>query len=315
LQNNKQKLLCLTIATLLIAAFATLATANATIPPETSWTGKGATAHWSIPIGDPVQYVTIDVVAAQHMALEPGDDVVYMKVTHLGTHGTSEKTYKGSFVWGTNLAAVILEKVLIDFSGTPRSHDIVIVWNAAPTPDIAFLTLYDTSGYHRQINYEPYISESASVSTQTTPIVGSSDSTGLYANTFNPGVDIYAKGTGYSPGLYTAYVVRDITWTDGLTISTTPIVTTTPNVEADAIGNLVATKVFSDATPGYYDIVIDVDYNGIYDPTIDALCDNILFTGGFFVVPEYAYGALFALASCFAALIVLKKLPIIKPQI
>jgi len=55
--------------------------------------------------------------------------------------------------------------------------------------------------------------------------------------------------------------------------------------------------------PEKYDIVVDVNHNGLYDAGIDALDDNeIQVTAGFFVIPEYPFGTIVGLATGLAAL-------------
>jgi hypothetical protein len=77
-------------------------------------------------------------------------------------------------------------------------------------------------------------------------------------------------------------------------------------VSSDSEGNIPPTPVWSDPlTPGKYDIVVDVNGNGVYDEGIDALDDNdIEVTAGFFVIPEYGIGTILGLVGCFAALAV-----------
>lgn len=54
--------------------------------------------------------------------------------------------------------------------------------------------------------------------------------------------------------------------------------------------------------PGKYDIVVDVNGNGVYDDGVDALDDkDVQVTAGFFVIPEYLFGTILALIGCFAA--------------
>jgi hypothetical protein len=66
--------------------------------------------------------------------------------------------------------------------------------------------------------------------------------------------------------------------------------------------------VWNNAQPGKYDIIVDVNNNGKYDAATDALDDNdILVTAGFFVVPEYPFGGLLALAACFVGFAAFKK--------
>ncbi len=59
---------------------------------------------------------------------------------------------------------------------------------------------------------------------------------------------------------------------------------------------------------GGFDIIIDVDNNGIYNQRVDALDDSdIEVTAGFFVIPEFALGTIMSLTIFFAAFAVFRK--------
>jgi len=75
-------------------------------------------------------------------------------------------------------------------------------------------------------------------------------------------------------------------------------------VTSDSLGNISPTAVWlSPLTPGRYDIIVDVNSNGVYDAEIDALDDNdIEVTAGFFVIPEYFAGTIMSLIGLFTAL-------------
>jgi len=70
----------------------------------------------------------------------------------------------------------------------------------------------------------------------------------------------------------------------------------------DLAGDFPPTLVWDCAVPGKYDIVLDVNGNGIYDEGVDALDDMDVNSAGFFVVPEYPLGTILGVAMCFAAL-------------
>lgn len=131
------------------------------------------------------------------------------------------------------------------------------------------------------------------------PTIESCDSTGTKKDSFDPSDTVYANGDGYCPSTtYDLYVVPDTMWTDGMAIPGTSI-----SVSSDSLGNIPPTAVMSSPlTPGKYDIVVDVNGNGVYDADIDALDDNdIQVTGGFLVIPEYWLGTILGLVGCFAA--------------
>lgn len=133
--------------------------------------------------------------------------------------------------------------------------------------------------------------------------IESCDSTGAQKDTFQLSDDVYATGTGYAPSTtYDVYLVEDVTWVDGMAIPPR-VLGTTASISSDATGNVPATLLWSDPLVlGKYDIVVDVDGDGLYYAESDALDDNdIDVTAGFFVIPEFWLGTILGLAGCFAA--------------
>jgi uncharacterized repeat protein (TIGR02543 family) len=108
---------------------------------------------------------------------------------------------------------------------------------------------------------------------------------GTRKDLFKPRETVCCSGSGYSPfGTYNLYIVKDVSsWNNGMTI---PVPVVTAEVSSDASGRLRPTTVWTHPlTPGKYDIIVDVDGNGIYDAGIDALDDNdVAVTGGFLVM-------------------------------
>jgi parallel beta-helix repeat protein len=133
--------------------------------------------------------------------------------------------------------------------------------------------------------------------------IESCDLAGSWKDIFNPSEAIYVTGKGYSPSTtYNVYIVNDVvSWVAGMDIPT-PFVASTAS--SDHEGDILPTAVWSaPLAPGKYDIVVDVNENGKYDLGIDALDDNdLVFTAGFLVIPEYWMGTILGLAGCFAAL-------------
>ena len=138
------------------------------------------------------------------------------------------------------------------------------------------------------------------------PTVESCDSIGTTKDIFYVADDLFVKGTGYSPSsIHNIYVVNDVVvWSDGMTIPTR-ISGTATTVSSDASGNILPTNAWTGPlTPGKYDILVDLNGNGVYDAEIDALDDNdIEVTGGFFVVPEIPLGTIMATMGMFVAFI------------
>jgi hypothetical protein len=144
------------------------------------------------------------------------------------------------------------------------------------------------------------------------PTIESYDDWQNIDNDFFPSDTIYVKGSGYPKEVatYDLYFVPDDSWTDGMTIPT-PAHSTT--VTTDANGDVPHTAAWSSPpsiTVGAYDIVVDVNGNGVYDKDVDALDDldvSYAGTNGFFVIPELPIGTLMGLASCLAALGIILK--------
>ena len=124
--------------------------------------------------------------------------------------------------------------------------------------------------------------------------IESCDTTGTKKDSFNVGEAVYVMGTGYTPStIYNIYVVYDLDWTDKLAIPTR-IPGTATQVSSDLSGNIPPTEAWSlPQTLGKYDIMVDVNNNGIYDQGIDALDDSdVQITAGLSVIPEYRLAAL-----------------------
>jgi len=133
---------------------------------------------------------------------------------------------------------------------------------------------------------------------QVTPTIESAifinPTTWTTTDTFGVGDKVCVIGDGFVPDTeYEVQVVNDTDWTDGMTIPSYIAKTT---VTTDSWGGILdAYPVWNGATPGKYDIVVDVDGDGLYYAEADALDDSdIEVTAGFFVVPEVPLGTLMA---------------------
>jgi hypothetical protein len=140
--------------------------------------------------------------------------------------------------------------------------------------------------------------------------INTANSAGVAQSTFNTGSNVYLTATGLTNALtyldsttYTAYVVpHQADWVVGNPIPT-PISTTT--ITPNSVGYVAPTSIYSNAALGQYDVIVKtVNVNdGILDSQ-DLLLTNVVSTpGSAFVVPEYAIGALGALATCFAVFV------------
>lgn len=131
-------------------------------------------------------------------------------------------------------------------------------------------------------------------------------------DTFYPIEDVYVNGTGYSPSkTYDIYVVEDVApWTDGTAIPSR-VPGTATSVPSDASGVIQPALVWSDPlVVGKYDIVVDVNGNGLFDQGIDALDDSdIEVTAGFHIIPEVPLGTVMASTAMIIALVSYIALP------
>ena len=149
------------------------------------------------------------------------------------------------------------------------------------------------------------------------PAIESCDSAGVKKDTFMLDDDVYANGTCYQPQTtYDIYVVEDVTWVDGMAIPPR-VPGTATTVTTDANGNIPPTLLWSNPlTPGKYDIIVDVDGDGLYYAESDALDDNdVEVTAGFFVIPEVPLGTLTAAIGMFGALMAFVKFKRSPPKI
>ena len=113
----------------------------------------------------------------------------------------------------------------------------------------------------------------------------SANLTGIRCDNFTAGDAVYAIGSGLTPNTtYNIYVVTDTTWTDGMSIPSR-VPGTALTVTTDGTGSIpTGTSVWTNSIAGDYDIVVDVDANGLYDTGIDGLDDMDTGSAGFIVI-------------------------------
>ena len=104
---------------------------------------------------------------------------------------------------------------------------------------------------------------------------------------FDLGETIFVTGSGYALSTtYNLYVVADIDWSNGMSIPTR-ISGTSNNVTSNNEGAVPSTVVWSNPqTIGKYDIVVDVNGNGVYDAGVDALDNSDVEVTAGMVIPE-----------------------------
>lgn len=155
-----------------------------------------------------------------------------------------------------------------------QSVDLVIY---APTPgDVRFVvksTSYSLGG--------------ASLVDETDPLLlhvkhlDSSDSSGNKKDSFLEGDEVYAIGSGYDPNTtYNLSITNNAAWTDGWSIASAGILVT-KTVTTDDSGNISVTPIWASAVIGYYDVIVDVNGDGYYNASIDALDDADVNDTGF----------------------------------
>lgn len=129
------------------------------------------------------------------------------------------------------------------------------------------------------------------------PFIESCNEDGGQKDVFSQGDNMYVTGGFFPSGTFEIYVVNDVeTWTDGMAIPSRVLGTET-TVSSNLEGHIPPTNVWSNLqTLGEYDIVIDVNDNGLYDLGVDALDDNDLeITAGVEVISEIISSSLLIL--------------------
>ena len=127
------------------------------------------------------------------------------------------------------------------------------------------------------------------VKTISDPTIESCNQGGGQKDTFEISDTIYVIGDNYPPSsTFDFYIVENVeSWTNNMTIpERVPGSSTTISSNADGWIPPIAIWSATD-TVGNYDIIVDINGNGIYETEIDALDDNdIEVTDGFVIIPE-----------------------------
>jgi len=121
------------------------------------------------------------------------------------------------------------------------------------------------------------------------PGIQTCNSIGIAEDIINASDAVYLMGNGYSQSTtYNVYVVNHTTWTEGMLIPQR-VAGTATTVTSDSSGNISAELVWNPPLKiGNYDVVVDVNGDGYYNSTIDALDQGVIgVKPGFQVVPEF----------------------------
>jgi hypothetical protein len=114
------------------------------------------------------------------------------------------------------------------------------------------------------------------------------------------------SGTGFAPSTtYNVYVVNHVEWTEGRTIPER-VAGSATNLTTDEVGEFFAFVMWPSAEEGVTDMLVDLDGDGLYNSTIDALDDNHV--TGLFTVPEYPLGVVIAVVTGFVAFVFFKSI-------
>lgn len=120
------------------------------------------------------------------------------------------------------------------------------------------------------------------------PVIESCNAVGEKKDNFNQYEDVYVNGSGFLRSTtYDFYIVSDVaTWTDGKSLPTR-VADTATTIVSDSDGEISPVLVWTSSTVGKYDMVVDVNSNGLYDEGIDALDNNDVDVTAGFMIPEF----------------------------
>jgi hypothetical protein len=138
--------------------------------------------------------------------------------------------------------------------------------------------------------------------------IESCDASGNVKNTFNVSDSVHVFGSGFpASSTFDIRVVADQgSWTalNGMPIPTS-LPTDIQNITSDSSGNIAVSLLWLHPSLGNYDIIVDVNRNGLYDIGIDAVDNDDVVTAGVVIIPEISLAAalyIITLLTVFAAL-------------
>ncbi|MEA1866326.1 MAG: hypothetical protein U9N46_14270 [Euryarchaeota archaeon] len=157
-------------------------------------------------------------------------------------------------------------------------------YNAASlSPDTTYMIGTRTVDDSGNTNTEWVKDAATTLSSSAPPTTTSSSATGAPKYRYRTNEDVYAAGSGFTPGTSVdIYVVLDQDWNDGdqIPADVTGAVETVPVNDGD-VGPVLVWH--APLTPGRYDIVIDANQNGFYDTATDGLDSG---SPGFVVIAD-----------------------------
>jgi len=122
---------------------------------------------------------------------------------------------------------------------------------------------------------------------------------------------VFCSGESFVPDeIVDLYLVEDVAvWSSGIELNSLSVVSLVEEVQIDGVGNLPSTLLWGGPlTAGSFDVVADVDRDGVYTVGVDALGDNhVNVSATMFVIPEIPLGSLLGLVACLVAIIVKSK--------
>jgi hypothetical protein len=258
------------------------------------------------------QEITWEIVEAMQEAIQAMHDVAIINVTASETvvsqgsslqinvtainQGGNDETF--SLIVYANETSIASQTVTLT---RLNPTTITFTWNTAGAAE----GNYTISAYATPVTDETdtadntYTDDTVTVTTPTG--IWSSDSAGDLKDEFQPDETVYVT-TEATGGRVTFYSVIDRTvWDNG-----DPLTDVSDGPETLTLNpsGKQTIQIWANAVPGKYDIVMDVDNDGVFDAGLD-LVDSVLIAG-FFVVPEYPLGTILSITTFITALMVYK---------
>jgi hypothetical protein len=214
--------------------------------------------------------ITAAVINVQDFLLQKTNRILVIEVEGMGSTNPAAGSYEYSF------STEIVVEAFPNPGWSLGNWVFDLIWYG---PEDAFPLIMDNDHELMIVFVEDTAME---------PFIESCGEDGGQKDSFSQGENMYVTGGFFSPGTFEIYIVNDVeSWTDGMAIpSRVPGTETT--ISANLEGHIPPTNVWGNLeTVGEYDIVIDVNDNGLYDVGVDASDDgDIEVTAGVEIIPE-----------------------------